>query len=267
VSVLDSLGLTGDSFVEVVVDNVEPWAEQTTPALLRAGIGGNVYTTDGAAHLYFPPRAFSQDVVVRISTLDSTQVPDALASGAQRVSAGYSISWGDVALEKTATLDLACGDPESSTLGRTLALYASDSYADWQRIGGSPNPSSETISAPIRQAGGYAVFAETAGVTGPATLSTLSMTPRVFSPLGGSTSDGVAIGFTLGQPGAVWVRVYNRAGRLVREVLAGGQMNAGSNLVRWDGRNDGGRIVSEGLYLVSVEALGAKQVLTVAVAR
>jgi flagellar hook assembly protein FlgD len=75
------------------------------------------------------------------------------------------------------------------------------------------------------------------------------------------------VSFVLGRAGAVTVKVYNRAGRLVREVVSGLQMGVGANLVRWDGRDDGGEVVAEGLYLVSVEALGRKQSKTVSVVK
>ena len=63
------------------------------------------------------------------------------------------------------------------------------------------------------------------------------------------------------------VKVYDRAGRLVREVATGQPMGAGANLVRWDGRSTDGSAVEDGLYLVTVEALGGRQTQTLAVVR
>jgi flagellar hook assembly protein FlgD len=77
----------------------------------------------------------------------------------------------------------------------------------------------------------------------------------------------VAISFTLGRAGPVTAKVYNRAGRLVDELVSGLQMNAGANVVRWDGRDVDGAEVPDGLYLVAVEALGERQVQTLAVVR
>jgi flagellar hook assembly protein FlgD len=65
----------------------------------------------------------------------------------------------------------------------------------------------------------------------------------------------------------VTVKIYNRAGRLVREVASGQQMNAGTNLIQWDGRDSDANQVEDGLYLVVVEALGQKQTKTLAVVR
>ena len=95
----------------------------------------------------------------------------------------------------------------------------------------------------------------------------MSLTPRVFSPRGRFASPEVAIGFTLGRPGGVTVKVYNRAGRLVREVATGLSLGAGANLVRWDGRDRQGAVVEDDLYVVTVEALGEKRTQTLAVVR
>ena len=77
----------------------------------------------------------------------------------------------------------------------------------------------------------------------------------------------IAIGFTLGRPAAVTVKVFSRAGRLMREVTSDAPMSSGANLVRWDGRDRDGAIVDDGLYLVTVEALGQKQVQALAIVR
>ena len=93
----------------------------------------------------------------------------------------------------------------------------------------------------------------------------MSITPRVFSPSGAFARGEVAIGFTLGRAGNVSMRVYNRGGRLVRELADGMPMEAGANLVRWDGTDRDGRLAESGLYLVGLEALGLRRTATVAV--
>ena len=47
--------------------------------------------------------------------------------------------------------------------------------------------------------------------------------------------------------------VYDIAGRLVRH-LQSGMLPAGEQRLAWDGRNDAGRDVSVGLYVVRVHA-------------
>ncbi len=309
-SVSDTLGLAGTYPVGVIVDNHAPWANETAPAMVSVTSGGDIYTTDGEVHLYFPPHAFARETQVDIVALSDTDVPDTLANGAGRLFAGYEISWGAAVLDKPATLEMSyagpemsltasqCGDIQRSTkvsdegesspvpvtswtgdIGKlvseghsppvdgTLALYMFGSDSTWRRLGGTVDLSAERISTPIGEPGRYAIYAEAAGVSGPSTLSDVVVTPRVFSPRGRFASAEAAIGFTLGRSGPVTVKVYNRAGRLVREVASAQQMNAGANLVRWNGRDSDANLVQDGVYLVVVEALGQKQVKTVAVVR
>ncbi len=295
-SVTDTLGLTGTSFVGVTVDNHAPWVYETAPAFVSVVEGGNIYTTNGDVRLYFPPRAFMQDTEIRIDELGEGEVPDTLENGAVRFLTGHEISWSGASLSKPAMLEMyfwgmelpsfgSGGLGSRAPVGRTqsaslrsvsqvapasdgaLALYVFGADSTWRRLGGTVDALNECISSPITEAGRYAIFTEASRAPGVNTLSALSIAPRVFSPSGAFANVEAGIGFTLGRSGAVTVKVYNRAGRLVREVVSGRYMGAGSNLVRWDGRDRDGRIVEDGLYLVTVEAMGEKQVKTLAVIR
>jgi flagellar hook capping protein FlgD len=113
----------------------------------------------------------------------------------------------------------------------------------------------------------YAFFAEASVITSNETLAGIAFTPRVFPPTGAFASRDVGIGFTLGRSAPVTVRVYGRSGRLVREVVAGQQMNAGANLGRWDGRDRNGDLAVDGICLVTVEALGRTVRKTLAVVK
>ncbi len=266
-SVTDTLGLTGVALVRVTVDNEAPWAYETAPATVSTVRGGGVYTTDAKAHVYFPPHAFDEDTEVGIFGLLDSDVPDTLADGARRALAGYEVSWGGSVLEKAATLELSLDGAGSLGTGERFVLYLLGSGSSWQRLGGTVDAAGEHVTSSLTKPGRYAVFVEGIQLPGTSALTSLSLTPRAFSPRGRFANDHVGIAFTLGSSSSVTVRVYNRAGRLVREVMSGEVMGAGANLVRWDGRDVAGEIVGEGLYIVSVEALGNKQAKTVSVVR
>jgi hypothetical protein len=148
-----------------------------------------------------------------------------------------------------------------------LALYMFGADSTWQRVGGTVDAAAQRISAQITEPGCYAVYAETGTVLGAAVISGVSVMPRVFSPRGNFANEEAAISFTLGRSGPVTVKIYNRAGRLVREVASGRQMNAGANLLRWDGLDIDSNPIEDGLYLVVVEALGRKETKTLAVVK
>jgi hypothetical protein len=249
-----------------VVDNHAPWASETAPAVVKTATGGDIYTTNEEVHLYFPPHAFDQDTEVDAVALADSDAPDTLSNGAQLLLAGYEISWSGAALEKPATLAISYAGWGAEADG-SLALYVLGADSTWRRLGGTVDRSAERVSTPISEPGRYAIYADAGGVSGPSTLSDLVVTPRVFSARGAFASEEAVISFALGRPGPVTVKVYNRAGRLVREVASGQQMNAGANLIRWDGRDSGSNLAEDGLYLVVVEALGRKETRTLAVAR
>jgi hypothetical protein len=66
--------------------------------------------------------------------------------------------------------------------------------------------------------------------------------PNPFNP-------ATTIGFTLPAPSAATLTVYDSAGRKVRELMSG-RFAAGTHQVVWDGKSEGGRDVSSGVYFV-----------------
>jgi len=266
-SVSDTLGLTGPALVRVEVDNEFPPAAQTSPARISARAGGDVFTTNREVHLYFPPGSFRDDAVVKIEPADTTMVPATFESGAQRVLSGAGLSWGEFQLLKPAVLDLSLEGVATNTALEKLAIYVSTDGATWEHVGGTLDREAGMISTAITAEGQYAVFSETGVVSRLKPLGLLGVVPRVFSPTGGFSTPNVSISFSLGSPASATIRVYSRSGRLVREVASGRAFNAGANVVQWDGRDAAGNIVVDGLYLVSVQALGETRVKTLAVVR
>ena len=264
-SVKDTLGLTGIDLVRVIVDNEAPWAGETTPIAVSGSTGGDVYTTNREIHLYFPPHAFDDAALVRIEPAGVLgDVPDDV----EIVDTGYEISWEGKELRKTATLEVLLGDAVvNGDSDRVLALYVRVGKQEWKRLGGTVNLGQQTMSAAIDHEGTYCLCLDSGGPGTGGGLSRISIAPRVFSPRGSFANTEVAIGFSLGYAGPVSVRIYNRAGRLVDEVVGGAHMNAGANVVLWDGRDSSGDEAPDGLYMVAVQAMGQTQVKTLSVVR
>lgn len=89
----------------------------------------------------------------------------------------------------------------------------------------------------------------------PTPLRLLASAPNPFTTR-------TTFGVELGQGGAVRVRVYDTTGRLVRTLVAG-EWAAGPARVEWDARDDAGRRLPAGLYLVRVSVRDAEQTLRV----
>ena len=62
------------------------------------------------------------------------------------------------------------------------------------------------------------------------------------------------IRFTLVQPAAVTLRVYNVLGQVVATLLDGARQAAGTHAVQWSGQDDAGQPVSSGSYFYTLEA-------------
>lgn len=82
--------------------------------------------------------------------------------------------------------------------------------------------------------------------TNPAGLTLRQNTPNPFNP-------STTISFILPQPGAVNLSVYSITGQKVR-TLVSGKLPAGAHSASWDGRDDSGRPVSSGVYLLRLKA-------------
>ena len=257
-SVADTLGLVGVAQVRAIVDNLPPYVDVTSPVKIVAHEGGELSTTQGEVHLYFPPDAFDADAVVSVDSLAAGVASDTLAGGGMRRSAAWAISWTGGRLQKPGVLELRPDVPASPA-----AVFRADSAGAWHAVGGTAQQG--VFSLALGQGGSYAVFTGVVPSTGGARISPLRLTPRAFSPSGKFASRDVAIAFDLAASGSATVRIYNRAGRLVRTVAEHWAGGTGENLLRWDGRDADGRTVESGLYLVCVEALGDSRTQTLAV--
>lgn len=56
------------------------------------------------------------------------------------------------------------------------------------------------------------------------------------------------IGFQLDRPGRVSISIFDSTGKVVRTLSAAEPMTAGTHIVAWDGRDDGGALVAAGSY-------------------
>jgi hypothetical protein len=136
----------------------------------------------------------------------------------------------------------------------------------WEYLGGTYDEESKTIKTVTDSLGRFGVFAVSPTSTKDVeALLTLTLTPRAFSPAGGTLRGELSVGFTLAEPGPATIKIYNVAGRLVRVLTENQTMVSGANVVTWTGRDYDERIVPSGLYVVTVEAGGRIAKSTVAV--
>jgi len=82
---------------------------------------------------------------------------------------------------------------------------------------------------------------------------------RLHKPAPNPFNPQTTLRFDLTRPANVSLKVYDVAGRLVRELLANRYYGEGVHEQIWNGRDDSGRIAASGVYIARMEAGGAVQ--------
>jgi ligand-binding sensor domain-containing protein len=265
VTMEDTLGLRGRVFSNLVIDNQMPDAAQTAPLVLNGARGGTVYSTRGEVRLDFPPG--TADSVVSVDIVvdgPATSSLPPLPGGAR--SRPFVLDWSPAALRRTPALRVRCepGLAGSGTTPRpTLHRWA----GRWEPVGGTWDPVAESVEVLLQSPGTYVVGNEAAAAPPEGGLGDVTLSPRVFTPRPGGGAGEVAIAFSLGAATEAEIRIHNRAGRLVRLLRPETPLQAGRNLVRWDGRDEQANWAEDGLYLVTVRALGQTRTQALVVAR
>ncbi len=100
----------------------------------------------------------------------------------------------------------------------------------------------------------------------------ITITPNPFSPDGDGFEDVCVISYTLPfNSGLINVKIFDSYGRLVKTLATSQYASREGNLI-WDGRDDGGKILRIGIYIILFEATSEsgedfKQKLTVVLAK
>jgi hypothetical protein len=235
-----------------------------TADVLVAQEGGTIRTSDGLAALYAPPRAIGQDQEVTLVPLSAAEARP--PSGMTFLSAYRIGPDAPLTLSKPSTLTLSYRTLPSGVRPERLAIFQREGTA-WKRIGGSWDETAKSLSTVVAQLGTFGLFEDPSGGAGAAGPTTLECQPRVFSPGGGGFRETTDISFSLAGASAVTIRIYDREGRLERLLRKDAVLNPGLNVVSWDGRDDDGKVVPSGLYIVVLAAEGKKLNRTVAVMR
>ena len=226
--------------------------------------GGIVTSADQTVELYFPPNSFSGgtgEIVLRSVVEDLTQESLIPVGGAWEVDIGGST------LRKPVTLSFGYDAAEIGT-GRSpsqIGIFRRSGNS-WVRVGGTPDIPRTRVSTTVDEFSTFGLFIDTDSAVGSVTITDLDCQPRAFSPAGGLriTTD---ISFRLTGPSDVTVRVFNASGRLERVVERDFALGLGNHTVPWDGRDDDGKTVPSGLYIVVVSASGEQAEKVVAVVR
>ncbi len=244
-----------------------------TARIVSALSGGSISNNDGTVSLYFSPTALPADAEITIEAV----TPLVLPTGVTFVDVAYQIGpTGGLTLNKPTKLTITYDEAaigfakgmNTNVSESKLTLYYQDpvNSSDWERIGGTIDPINNTISASVSNLGVFGIFEDLTGGTGTESITNITFTPRVFGPKGsGFLPTETSINFVLGQEMNVSILIFNSSGRFLRQLMENRLLNAGQQLVVWNGKDGEGRILPSGLYTVIIKAGGKSEIKTVGI--
>ncbi|MCK4965935.1 lamin tail domain-containing protein, partial [bacterium] len=87
----------------------------------------------------------------------------------------------------------------------------------------------------------------------------INVSPNPFSPDGDGIDDAAIISYSLPfEYGTIRLEIYDAAGRLVRRLL-NNENTGSSRSVNWDGKNNDGKTLPIGIYILYLEAMKAEK--------
>ena len=84
----------------------------------------------------------------------------------------------------------------------------------------------------------------------------VSVDRNAFSPNNDGVQEDVVAFYTLSEPADVTALIQNSAGLAIRSLINDQPQNDGQHAVTWDGRDDSGQTVADGLYQMVVQVAG-----------
>ena len=246
------------------------FAFRTAPRLTETASGGLLATGDRRLELYLPPNALaggSGEIAIR--RLADAGAEDARSRDLTPVGPAFEIDAGDGVLRKPGTLTLRyeAGDVEGLDTSRLAIFRLVD--GEWTRVGGTSIPAEREVRTSVEDFGTYGIFEDLTATAGAAAIDGIDCQPRAFAPAGGSGAlrDKTDISFDLAAAADVTVRVYNASGRLERVIARDRPMAPGRQSLTWNGRDEEGKVVASGLYVVVVSGGDMQSEKIVAVVR
>ncbi len=208
----------------------------------------------GQITVSIPAGAFTQAVTVSLGLPSAFAPPVSPAGTLVASGVGFRVTL-DKPLVPGARVPLAVSYRPSDVLGLTesrLILARSDSGGPWVALPTSIDAASHRASASTDRFSDFQLMQ-----TGGADVSDPRVYPNPFRPNRGQAKVNVA-----NLPPFARVRVYTLAGELLKDLSADASGSAA-----WDGRNDGGRAVASGVYLLLIQSDGDKNVTKLVIER
>jgi ligand-binding sensor domain-containing protein len=281
----DARGLSGmysirltvtDSFGHKVTDQITVNVVTAKETIDRQK-GGIIADSSGKVSLYVPPNATTGDVEYTIAPLLEEQFPKPSELNIKLTLTAYEFQPEYITLKKPVTLlfrydsEMLSPSPphplsSSPQSEDALALFWWDEASGrWRYKGGAVDKSAKTVTIAAERLGRYALSEIAKPAKIETALQSLNCQPRIFSPRGDLYPPNTLISFGLKTDSPITLKIYNTTGRLERILVQNKHFRRGENAALWDGKDDDGKVVTSGIYIVILEMEKELQTKTVGV--
>jgi hypothetical protein len=149
--------------------------------------------------------------------------------------------------------------PSYATAGRDARGFAvynwEEQTARWILLGGNATSRPGLVSVSTRTPGTFAVFANRFDFDNDKILSAVVISPNPFSPNGDGLYEETHVSFYLKKPANVLIEIYDLSGHMVRRFDQAYYEEVGrTEGAVWDGKDENGRVVPYGIYVMRFEA-------------
>ena len=214
------------------------------------------YSNDGS-FLINLEQLESQDIdKVLITSNEFSPLRNGLSNDSEQGGKCYSVnSYPDYSnFEETyITFNYSDSDLEMQSESTLRIFNWSFENEKWEIVGGIVDTTRNEVTSPIVHFGVYAAFTtkDTPPTGGSLNDNNIYIYPNPFNPL---EQDGT-IRYSLAEDGDVTIKIYdiggNRARTLIEDVP---QSATDEQSIAWDGKNDKGKIVANGVYFYVIES-------------
>ena len=213
-----------------------------TAQLLIAGQGGSLRSADGQVELIVPGPDVSHNLFVTV-----VRQPVGFLQKASPDDSGEPVYvFGPSSLRLAAPAELRFRPAAPAADGRVPSYTVEHLQQDGSWAPVDSKLRDGLVVATIQELGAYRLKVADEWI--PAAFALRQNYPNPFSPRMGATT----LTFDLPQSTSVTLAIYNLLGQRVR-LLAEGKKPAGRYQLRWDGRDDAGRQVASGVYLIRLK--------------
>ncbi|MBU1077039.1 MAG: VCBS repeat-containing protein [Spirochaetes bacterium] len=239
------------------------WSFRATRILSAAG--GILESSDGSIRLRVPKNALRSDTAISVSKTSNTPAPaDPMTRSAKL---GFIFEPSGLVFNKAVTVFLTYPDADNNGIvddpatgadfqpplyASKLALFYYDKKSGkYERIGGTVDQVNKKVQATVKHFSTFALLEDNNVYDDDLEITEINTYPRVFSPSDDETVD-ISFNVKLKASGKADVKIYNLAGRLVKEVKTDMDIVSGINLAQWDGKDKDSDKVHNRMYVILI---------------